>query len=92
MPRRRRTPAGTLPITPISPSSTPFGFGKIENGLLSHSTMRGREAGQQTQTGGLIAALGADVYPAWVGDESFVEAARRTATSRRRRTPAVSLG
>jgi|tagenome__1003787_1003787.scaffolds.fasta_scaffold19376020_2 hypothetical protein len=54
--------------------------------------MRGREAAQQTQTGGLIATLGADVYPAWVGDESFVEAARHTATSRRRRTPAVSLG
>ena len=49
-------------------------------------------AAQQTQTAGLIATLGADVYTAWVGDESFVEAAWRTATSRRRRTPAVSLG
>jgi hypothetical protein len=49
-------------------------------------------AAQQTQTAGLIATLGAEVYTAWVGDESFVEAARRTATSRRRRTAAVSLG
>ena len=39
-------------------------------------------AAQQTQTAGLIATLGADVYTAWVGDESFVEAARPvTATS-----------
>ena len=35
-------------------------------------------AAQETQTAALIAALGADVYTAWVGDESFVEAGRRT--------------
>lgn len=32
-------------------------------------------AAQATQTAGLIAAMGVDCYTAWVGDESFVEAA-----------------
>ncbi len=40
-------------------------------------------AAQETQTAGLIAALGAEVYTAWVADESFVEAARRTGAVRR---------
>jgi LmbE family N-acetylglucosaminyl deacetylase len=34
-------------------------------------------AAQATQTGPLIAALGRDAYTAWVGEESFVESARR---------------
>jgi LmbE family N-acetylglucosaminyl deacetylase len=33
-------------------------------------------AAQETQTTGLITALGVNRYTAWVGDESFVEAAR----------------
>ena len=33
-------------------------------------------AAQATQTAGLIATLGVDRYTAWVGEESFVEAAR----------------
>jgi LmbE family N-acetylglucosaminyl deacetylase len=49
-------------------------------------------AAQETQTAGLIAALGADVYAAWVGDESFVEAARRTAAVHPRRAAAVTVG
>lgn len=36
-------------------------------------------AAQETQTAGLIAALGVDCYTAWVGDESFVEPARHPA-------------
>ena len=36
-------------------------------------------AAQATQTGGLIAVLGLDTYTAWVGDEAFVESARRRA-------------
>jgi LmbE family N-acetylglucosaminyl deacetylase len=34
-------------------------------------------AAQATQTGGLIATLGLDTYTAWVGEEYFVESARR---------------
>jgi LmbE family N-acetylglucosaminyl deacetylase len=34
-------------------------------------------AAQATQTAGLIATLGLDAYTTWVGEESFVEAARR---------------
>ena len=49
-------------------------------------------AAQDTQTAGLIAALGQDVYTAWVGDESFVEAARRTPAGRRQRGTAVTVG
>ncbi len=45
-------------------------------------------AAQETQTAGLIAALGADLYTAWVADESFVEAARRTAVVGPRHTAA----
>jgi LmbE family N-acetylglucosaminyl deacetylase len=37
-------------------------------------------AAQATQTTGLIATLGVEVYTAWVGEEAFVEAARVTAT------------
>jgi LmbE family N-acetylglucosaminyl deacetylase len=36
-------------------------------------------AAQATQTAGLIATLGVDLYTAWVGEEAFVEAARVTA-------------
>jgi LmbE family N-acetylglucosaminyl deacetylase len=38
-------------------------------------------AAQATQTTGLIATLGIDVYTAWVGEESFVEAARVPVTA-----------
>ena len=34
-------------------------------------------AAQETQTAGLIAALGIDRYTAWVGDESFVDPSER---------------
>jgi LmbE family N-acetylglucosaminyl deacetylase len=39
-------------------------------------------AAQETQTAGIIAALGLDRYTAWVGDESFVERPRRPARDR----------
>ena len=38
-------------------------------------------AAQATQTAGLIATLGVDIYTAWVGEESFVEAARAPVTA-----------
>ena len=38
-------------------------------------------AAQATQTAGLIATLGVDLYTAWVGEESFVEAARVPVTA-----------
>ena len=37
-------------------------------------------AAQTTQTAGLIGMLGVDRYTAWVGEESYVEAARRPPT------------
>ena len=46
-------------------------------------------AAQATQTAGLIATLGVELYTAWVGDEAYVEAAVRPATSERR---AVAIG
>jgi LmbE family N-acetylglucosaminyl deacetylase len=38
-------------------------------------------AAQATQTAGLIATLGVDLYTAWVGDEAFVETARAPVTT-----------
>ena len=53
-------------------------------------------AAQETQTAGLIAALGPDLYTAWVGGESFVEVARRVdiprRAVRRRAAAAVPVG
>jgi hypothetical protein len=49
-------------------------------------------AAQETQTAALIAALGADVYMAWVGDESFVEAGRRRTAARPRRCTTAVTG
>ena len=34
-------------------------------------------AAQESQTAGLIAAMGLDCYTAWVGEESFVQPARQ---------------
>ena len=46
-------------------------------------------AAQTTQTSGLIAALGAQQYTAWVGDESFVEAPGSPITVEHRATAAA---
>ncbi len=43
-------------------------------------------AAQETQTAGLIAHLGPEVYTAWCGAEQFVEVARRTAHAASRPT------
>ena len=49
-------------------------------------------AAQETQTAGLIAHLGAEVYTAWSGTEQFVEVARRTALAGTRPAAALTAG
>jgi LmbE family N-acetylglucosaminyl deacetylase len=49
-------------------------------------------AAQTTQTSGLIAALGLETYTAWVGEESFVEAARHGLAVARPALGAVTAG
>jgi len=49
-------------------------------------------AAQTTQTAGIIGALGIDTYTAWVGDESFVEAAVRLPAAHPALAVAVSSG
>ena len=45
-------------------------------------------AAQETQTAGLIAAMGLECYTAWVGEESFVQRVRRPTAAER---PAVAV-
>jgi LmbE family N-acetylglucosaminyl deacetylase len=49
-------------------------------------------AAQTTQTAGIIGALGADTFTAWVGDESFVEVAVRLPAGHPALAVAVSVG
>ncbi len=46
---------------------------------------------QETQTAGLVAALGVDVYSAWVAEESFVERPRRARTPTAAATSAAGV-
>jgi LmbE family N-acetylglucosaminyl deacetylase len=80
VPQRRTVPDDELGIyAPGYPITTPDAHLAVDLVLEPGvAALKAKAlAAQATQTSGLIATLGLDTYTAWVGEESFVESARR---------------
>lgn len=68
---------------PGLPALTPDERLAVDLGLAPDVAQRKARAllAQQTQTAGLVATLGLDIFTAWVGEESFVDPARYPVTA-----------